>query len=200
MKNIYFILIIAIIGGIIGYITNKLAIKLIFRPINPIKIPILNIEILGLIPKRREEIAIKIGEVIEDEFVSLDDILDNLITEDDKFRFIDYIKGKVSNIIEEKASLIPSYIKSVIKSYIEDIIEKEVNESIDELINGITEKSHERVNIQKIVQQKIDELDLLQLENIILSISRNELKHIELLGLILGFMIGIVQGIITIFI
>ena len=31
-------------------------------------------------------------------------------------------------------------------------------------------------------------------------IVKNELRHIEVLGLILGFFIGIVQGIITIFI
>ena len=41
MNNIFRILILAIIGGLIGYITNVIAIKLIFRPINPIKIPIL---------------------------------------------------------------------------------------------------------------------------------------------------------------
>ena len=42
MSNILKILILAVIGGVIGYITNVLAIKLIFRPIKPIKIPILN--------------------------------------------------------------------------------------------------------------------------------------------------------------
>ena len=42
MNNIIRILILAIIGGLIGYITNVIAIKLIFRPINPIKIPIFN--------------------------------------------------------------------------------------------------------------------------------------------------------------
>ena len=36
MNNIIRILILAIIGGLIGYITNVIAIKLIFRPINPI--------------------------------------------------------------------------------------------------------------------------------------------------------------------
>ena len=169
-------------------------------PIKPIKIPLTNLEIIGLIPKRRKEIAIKIGEVIQDEFVSLDDILENLITEEDKVKAIQYIKCKVNSIIEEKATLIPSYIKSVIKSYIEDIIEKEVSDSIDELISEVGLKAHERVNIQQIVEEKIDNLDLIELENIILSIASNELKHIELLGLILGFIIGIIQGIITIFI
>ena len=64
MNNFTTILILTIVGGLIGWITNILAIKLMFRPINPIKIPILNIEILGLIPKRKNEIATNIGEVI----------------------------------------------------------------------------------------------------------------------------------------
>ncbi|CEO14071.1 DUF445 domain-containing protein [Paraclostridium sordellii] len=200
MSNIYIILLMGIIGGIIGYVTNKLAIKLIFRPINPVKIPIVNIEILGLIPKRKNEIAIKIGEIIQDEFISVDDILENLVTEDDKQKAVDYIKFKVSTIIDEKASLMPGYIKSIIKGYVDEIIEKEVNESIDELGSEIIEKAHQRINIQEIVENKVNELDLIELENIILSVANNELKHIELLGLILGFLIGIVQGIITIFI
>lgn len=55
MDNLIRILILAVIGGFIGYVTNVVAIRLIFRPIEPIKIPILNIEIVGLIPKRRAE-------------------------------------------------------------------------------------------------------------------------------------------------
>jgi len=79
MDNLIKILLLASIGGVIGYITNVVAIRLIFRPLNPIKIPILNTEIIGLIPKRREEIATNIAKIVEEEFLSLDDILDNVI-------------------------------------------------------------------------------------------------------------------------
>ena len=79
MNNFTTILILTIVGGLIGWITNILAIKLMFRPINPIKIPILNIEILGLIPKRKNEIATNIGEVISNELLSMDDILDQAL-------------------------------------------------------------------------------------------------------------------------
>ena len=41
MNSVIKILILATIGGLIGYITNVIAIKLIFRPIIPIKIPII---------------------------------------------------------------------------------------------------------------------------------------------------------------
>ncbi|MCI9060895.1 MULTISPECIES: DUF445 domain-containing protein [Romboutsia] len=200
MNNIIRVLILAIIGGLIGYITNVIAIKLIFRPINPIKVPIFNIEIIGMIPKRKKEIAINIGRIVEEQFLSIDEITNNLVTEQDKEYIIDYIKVKIKLILNEKMVLIPSTIRSLVQNYISEIIEDEVREGIDELCEEMIAKASNRINIKEIIENKINELDLYELEIIILQIVKNELRHIEILGLILGFFIGIVQGIITIFI
>lgn len=200
MNNIIRILILAIIGGLIGYITNVIAIKLIFRPINPIKIPILNIEIIGMIPKRKTEIATNIAKVVEEQFISVDEITDNMITEQDKQHIIDYIKVRVKLILSEKMTLIPSTIRNLVQNYVSEIIEDEIREGIDELSEEMIIKTKNRINIKEIIENKINELDLYELETIILQIVKNELRHIEVLGLILGFFIGIVQGIITIFI
>ena len=200
MNNIIRILILAIIGGLIGYITNVIAIKLIFRPINPIKKPILNIEIIGMIPKRKTEIATNIAKVVEEQFISVDEITDNIITEQDKQHIIDYIKVRVKLILSEKMTLIPSTIRNLVQNYVSEIIEDEIREGIDELSEEMIIKTKNRINIKEIIENKINELDLYELETIILQIVKNELRHIEVLGLILGFFIGIVQGIITIFI
>ena len=200
MNNIIRILILAVIGGLIGYITNVIAIKLIFRPINPIKIPILIIEIIGMIPKRKTEIATNIAKVVEEQFISVDEITDNIITEQDKQHIIDYIKVRVKLILSEKMTLIPSTIRNLVQNYVSEIIEDEIREGIDELSEEMIIKTKNRINIKEIIENKINELDLYELETIILQIVKNELRHIEVLGLILGFFIGIVQGIITIFI
>lgn len=200
MNNIIKILVLAVIGGLIGYITNVIAIKLIFRPINPIKIPILNIEIIGLIPKRKVEIATNIGTIIEDQFLSVDEIIDDMITHKDKQDIIDYIKVKINLMLNEKMTLIPSTIRSLAQNYISEIIEEEIREAIDDVSEEIISKAKSRINIKEIVENKINELDLYELESIILQIVKNELKHIEILGFILGLFIGVIQGIITIFI
>lgn len=200
MINIIRILILAIIGGLIGYLTNVVAIKLIFRPINPIKIPILNIEIMGMIPKRKSEIAATIGQIISEQFLSIDEIIDGIITDEDKDNITNYIKLKIKLILDEKMTLIPGTIKLLVQNYISDIIEDEIKSSIDELSEEIIIKANNRINIEEIVKNKINELDLYELEEIILTIVKNELRHIEILGLILGFFIGIIQGIITVFI
>lgn len=200
MNDIFRILILAVIGGLIGYITNVIAIKLIFRPINPIKIPILNVEIIGMIPKRKLEIANNVAQVIEEQFFSFDDIIENVITEQDKQIIIDYIKVRIKLVLNEKLGLIPSSIRNLVQNYISEVIEDEIRCGVNELSEELIIKANNRINIKEIVENKINELDLYELETIILQIIKKELKQIEVLGLILGFFIGIIQGIITIFI
>ena len=196
MNTLITIIVLAIIGGIIGWITNILAIKLIFRPINPIKIPIINIEILGLIPKRKKEIAENIGQVVANELVSIDDIIHDAFTEEDKAKLTTYVQDKIKNIINEKLNFIPAPFKMIITPKIDSIIDEEVSPAINELSDDMISKIKDRVEIETIVTEKINDLDLLELERIITSVAKKELKHIEILGLILGLVIGLIQGIV----
>lgn len=199
MNNFTTILILTIVGGLIGWITNILAIKLLFRPINPINIPILNIEILGLIPKRKNEIASNIGEVISNELLSIDDILNQALKNSDRENFNSYIIDKIKNIINEKLNIIPMPFRMMASPYIDEILNKEVPSAINEISTDLLNKAKENVNIQEIVEKKINELDLEKLEDIIIKVAKKELKHIEILGLVLGAIIGVLQGILVIF-
>ncbi|WP_291651405.1 DUF445 family protein [Clostridium sp.] len=199
MNNFITILILTIVGGLIGWITNILAIKLLFRPIKPIKIPILNIEILGLIPKRKNEIAANIGEVISNELLSMDDILDQALNNSNGENFNSYITDKIKNIINEKLNIIPIPFRMMATPYIDEILNKEVPNAVDEISVDLLDKAKENVNIQEIVEEKINQLDLEKLEDIIIKVAKKELKHIEILGLVLGAIIGVLQGVLVIF-
>ncbi len=195
------IAILAIIGGLIGWITNVLAIKLIFRPIQAIKIPVIGYEIQGIIPKRREELAKSVGETIERELISIEEILERLLENQDKSEIIYTIRSKIDQVINRKMpSFFPKSIKEMILSYVNDIIEQELEPTMDEVMQKIADKAMISVKIGEMVEQKINELDLVQLEKIVIEISNRELKQIEILGGILGFFIGIVQGIVVYFI
>lgn len=194
------ILFMAIIGGIIGYITNVVAIKMLFKPYEPIKIPLTNIEIMGLIPRRRAEIAKNVAETVKRELLSEDDIFNGIIKDEDKEEIASYINSKIGNIISEKAIFLPSSLVSKINGYISDIVDKEVGNAIDELGSTFVEKAKNRVDIEKIIEDRINEFDIEYIEEMTVRIAKKELKHIEFLGLILGFLIGIVQGLITLII
>ena len=196
MNKIFIILILSLVGGIIGWLTNILAIKLMFRPINPIKIPILNIEILGLIPKRKNEIAENIGEVVATELLSIDDLINESFSEEDKENLILTAKEKIKSVINAKITLIPMPFRMMATPYIDKIVDNEVGPMIENMGEDLLLKIKDKVNIQKIVEEKIKALDLIELEAIIIKVAKKELKHIEILGFVLGALIGLIQAVV----
>ncbi|WP_425448179.1 DUF445 domain-containing protein [Dethiothermospora halolimnae] len=190
-------IILAVIGALIGWLTNILAIKLIFRPLLPVRIPIIGIKFQGLIPKRREEIALSIGEVIETELLSINDIINKLIEEENISEIKELIKEKIGDVVEKKLpSIIPSAFKGSIFKYINQMIDDEGDRILKDMAEKMINKATDKISLSKIVEDKINEFELEKMEEIVMSIAKRELKHIEVLGGILGFLIGVVQGII----
>lgn len=186
-----------VVGAVIGWLTNVLAIKMLFRPIIPFKIPLLNITIQGLIPMRRHDISKSIGEVVEKELISINEIFDKLVTEENKQEAIVIIKEKLLKVIDYKIpAIIPFSIKSKIIDYFEEQINKDAMSILDSSIDGIISKSVHNINIGEMVEQKINELELLNMEKLILNLTSRELKYIELLGGLLGGIIGLFQALI----
>jgi len=58
----------------------------------------------------------------------------------------------------------------------------------------------ETVSFQSIVEDRINGFSLERLEQMIMEVSSRELKHIEILGGVLGFLIGLVQALVIYFI
>ncbi len=190
----------ACVGALIGWITNILAIKFIFRPLQPIQIPILNIRIQGLIPKRQAELAKSIGQIVESELISMEEILHYFPIDESKQSIISSIKAKIKDIVEKKLPFfIPASFKKLIYEYIEDILEGEAERGLEELAKKMMTQMKGNVKIAQMIEQKINGFKLDKLESLILSIAKKELRHIEILGGILGFFIGLAQGLIVLF-
>ncbi|WP_066504282.1 DUF445 domain-containing protein [Abyssisolibacter fermentans] len=199
--NIVLVLSMSIIGAIIGWITNIIAIKLIFRPYKAIKIPVINFELQGLIPKRRIDIAKSIGDVVEEELLDIKEIFETIIDEKEIRSIQKSIKIKILKILDEKMpSIIPSMFKSSIKTYVSDLVDKEGHKMIEEFIQEAMDKAIDKICISQLVEEKINSFDIAKIEEIIISLAKKELKHIEVLGGVLGFIIGLFQGIIVLLI
>ncbi|HZK34762.1 MAG TPA: DUF445 family protein [Bacillota bacterium] len=191
------ITIMAIVGALIGWFTNYLAIKLIFRPYDPWRIPILGISIQGLIPKRRQELAVSIAKTVEEQLFSTEDIINRLVEGENKREIIWAIKYRILKVIRVRMpAIVPSAITDVIVKKIGAILDTELESLFDTMVEDALEKAVEKVNIEKIVEDKINSLDIRELEGLIIGIASRELKHIEVLGGVLGFMIGLFQGLI----
>jgi uncharacterized membrane protein YheB (UPF0754 family) len=192
--NIVFL---SVIGALIGWITNKIAIRLIFRPINPVVIPVLKITIQGILPSRKEEIAKSIGDIVETELVSLNDIINMYKTPENIEDIKTKLRTNISLVLDDKLSTtIAAPFKKYIIKFVDGLVEKESEKFIENIIRDFSNEIPERISLSKSIEDKINGFDMRHLEKMIISIAGRELKHIEELGALLGFIIGILQGLI----
>lgn len=190
------LLVMGVTGGIIGWITNLLAIKLLFKPVNPVNL-LFGIKLQGILPARKEAIAKSLGEIIEKDLVSSHEIVENLISEKDIVKLKEGIVKNVVIILKDKLPVfLHSFTDNKIKKKIDDFMKKEGDKYIREMIYKTLDNSIENVSISNIVTEKILSLDLIGFEALVIEIVRKELRYIEVMGAVLGFIIGIIQGVI----
>ena len=183
-----------VVGGLIGWMTNVIAIKLLFRPLLPVRVPLTNFHIIGLIPQRRLDIARNIGQTVHNELISMDEIGERLLTDENRAWMTAEIKGKIASVIDDKMSILPSGLKMMAMGMLGDVVDREIAVFIDEKSGELVKKAGENVNIGEMVEEKINQFELEKIEEIILSVAKSELKHIEVLGGVLGAAIGLFQA------
>lgn len=192
------ILLIAAISGFIGYMTNVFAIKALFRPYVPFRLG--PIAFQGLIPKRKDELAEKVAEIVGQEFLSQDDLMDRLISREDEKYFTEFIANRINQVVIEKTSFLPSAFQYKLVGAVNTQIEQESPRLFEDFKSMAENQIQEKVDVSAIIQEKIQALDLAQMEELVLRVSHKELKAIEWLGLIMGAAIGLIQGIITVYV
>ncbi|KJR44011.1 membrane protein containing DUF445, transmembrane [Candidatus Magnetoovum chiemensis] len=188
---------IPVISAFIGWLTNFVAIRMLFRPHKAYKLGFISIQ--GLIPKRKEKIARKMAETVEGHLFSKEDITKVLAANNDN-TFKDIISNKVDDLIQNKLfafnPMIAAFINDSIKDKIKEVLVQELISTMPDIALKIETVLEEELSIQDVVYEKINDFDFIKLEQIILSIASRELKAIELWGAALGFLIGCLQVLI----
>ena len=185
-----------LVGTLIGWFTNYLAIKLLFRPYKEMNF--LFFKIQGLIPKRRAEISLNIADVVEKELISVDDIAEKIeeidISDGVIDRLLDKVIGeKLQKNILDKNPLLKMIINDSVIQKIKSYFKKSILENKEEIVEEIIKIAKEKINFREIILDKMENFSLQEIEEIILRISKNELKHIEIIGGVLGGIIAVFQ-------
>lgn len=190
------------IGAMIGWITNYIAIKMLFRPYKEMNF--LFFKIQGLIPKRRSEIAISIADTVQKELISLKDITSSLNADELEEKMgtvIDKIlEEKLESEITKKFPMLAMFLSDEIINKIKAMIKTSILENKETIINMFTSYLEEKVDFKKIIIENVEAFSLEKLEEITYSLAKKELKHIEVIGAILGGIIGIFQFAISLFV
>ena len=190
------------IGAMIGWITNYVAIKMLFRPYKEINFGLFKIQ--GLIPKRKHEIAISIADTVQKELISLKDVTSTLDGEELEARMGSMIDKILDEKLEEeltkKFPMLAMFMSGDMLKKIKNMIKTSILENKDTIIGMFSNYLEEKVSFREIIITNVDRFSLEKLEDITYSLAKKELKHIEVVGAILGGIIGFFQFGVSLFI
>ena len=196
------LLVMVLISGAIGWITNWVAIKMLFRPHKEINFGLFKIQ--GLIPKRKAEIGTGIASIIQNELISVKDVISNIDREEFSKRLNSLIDDVLDNNLKkkmkEKFPLLQMFFTDKGAKDVGNTIKDIVMENQEKIFEIFSNYAEENIDFEVIISDKISNFSLDKLEEIITLLANKELKHIEVIGAILGMIIGAVQYLITLII
>jgi uncharacterized membrane protein YheB (UPF0754 family) len=188
------IILIPTIAALIGWITNFIAIRMLFRPRTPINLGVCTLH--GLVPKRQAEIARSIGDVVARDLISHDDITSVLKLPETKGKISSEIEQEIDGFIRgfaEQNPMVGMFLQGEALIKVRSALITQLEERTPRLIEHVITAVEDKVDFQKIVESKVATLELDRLEELINRVASRELRTIELLGGVLGFLVGILQ-------
>jgi uncharacterized membrane protein YheB (UPF0754 family) len=193
------ILSIPLISAFIGWFTNWIAIKMLFHPRLPVKV--LGLTIQGIFPKRQHQFAQKLGKLVSEELLSFKDIEAKITDGSNLKQVMPIVETHIDNFLRNKLAaempIISMFIGDKTIEQLKSVFMKELESIFPVLMTSYMEKLKHELDLEAIVTEKVSNFSSDKLEEILQAIMSKEFRFIEVIGAILGFLIGIVQVFIT---
>lgn len=192
MNTTYFV--IPVVTALIGWLTNVVAVKMLFHPRRPINF--LFFKLHGVIPKRHDDLARSIADLFERELLSNEELaghLEKLELDDDVLELLD---GRLRTGITDFAKGIPMAAMFLNDSMVEKIagkLKSQVVQMLPELKTRLAATVSRTLDLRNLIEEKVLGFSVRKLEGIVMRVATKELHTVEILGGVLGLIIGLVQ-------
>ncbi|MFZ7131829.1 MAG: DUF445 domain-containing protein [Eubacteriales bacterium] len=139
------------LGALIGYITNKIAVEMLFRPLKPIMIGKLHIPFTpGIIPKEKKRLGKAIGDAVGNDLLTMESIKETLLSE----KIENEIKKQVDSILEN-LSRDASSVKSTLYLHLDEFVITRLEEGIKSAVTKKISYGLITMNLGAIIAEEV---------------------------------------------
>ncbi|MEL6536332.1 MAG: DUF445 family protein [Bacteroidota bacterium] len=183
------------IAALTGYITNFIAVKMLFHPRNPVNLGFMTIQ--GIFPKRQGLLAERLGAIVSQELFSVEDVKQEIGQPEVQTKLTGVIENRIDLFLQEKLPasmpMLAMFLNDDTKGKIKTTLMEEFEQMLPGLVDTLGNELEARIDVAEVVKEKVSNFSSDKLEEILYSIMKKEFRFIEILGGILGFLIGLIQ-------
>lgn len=195
----YWLILIPLISGFIGWVTNWVAIKMLFHPRNPVNI--LGIKVQGIFPKRQDQFAEKLGKLVSRELLSFDEIEAKITNPDNLKQVLPQVETHIDHFLRVKLSdsmpMISMFIGDKTIEKLKAVFMEELEILFPKIMKDYSGTLKQQLDLEAIVTDKVKAFSSDKLEEILYQVMAREFRFVEIIGAVLGFLIGMFQVAIT---
>ncbi|MEI6263609.1 MAG: DUF445 family protein [Sphingobacteriia bacterium] len=193
------IYLIPFISAFIGWFTNWIAIKMLFHPKEPKKI--FGITFHGIFPKRQKQFAEKLGKLVSNELLSFKDIEEKISNPANISKLMPFVEAHIDHFLRvklaEQMPVISMFIGDKTINQLKEVFITELTDLFPVIMKNYMNNLQEDLDLEKIVTQKVAGFSSDKLEQILNDIMAKEFRFVEIIGGVLGFLIGLLQVLLT---
>eukprot|EP01138_Halocafeteria_seosinensis_P014505 gb/GECG01014808.1/.p1 GENE.gb/GECG01014808.1/~~gb/GECG01014808.1/.p1 ORF type:complete len:465 (+),score=43.75 gb/GECG01014808.1/:1-1395(+) len=187
-----------VFGFVVGWFTNYLALKVIFRPVDPVFLCGGRVKLHGLFLTRQHEVAENYSEIVQDKILGADNLIESLLHGPGKH--------EVSRLISENMSqAVDNYIgsgKSIISytlgdkqyEFLKVDFAHQVNKALPALFMSMQDFMLESLHVKSTLQERMKNMSSKDFEQLLHPVFEQDEWKLILLGGVLGCAIGGVQA------
>ena len=184
-----------ILAALVGWITNFLAIKMLFHPHQPKKI--LGITFHGVFPKRQPQIAENLGSLVANELLSMKDVAQKIEDLSTQPEALDAVGKRIEKTIRGKLisafPMLSMFLTDDMIVKVTNLFKGELEDFLKESAQELAGKMEKSVDIQALVREKVQAFSSNKIEELLVGFMAQEFRFIERIGAVLGFLIGCFQ-------
>ena len=184
-----------LIAALIGWMTNYIPVKMLFHPKEPKKI--LGLTFHGVFPKRQHALAEKLGQLVAEELFSISDVsakIREFATSDEAMNEVGKrIEMTIRNKLVQAFPMLAMFLSDEMVEKVTGLFKNELKAFLAVTSQGMGEKLEENLNVQEMVKDRVNAFSSEKLEELLNQLMKKEFKFIELVGAVLGFLIGCIQ-------
>jgi len=185
-----------LVGGLIGWVTNALAVKMLFHPQQPWRLGPLTIQ--GVFPKRKAALAERLGAVIEAELLGPGEI-GAMLRDPAMARVVhetleDYVEKLIGESLPRAVPMVAVFLSPDMVARLKGMLVPELEKMLPELMDKASANIEARLDIKEHIRAKVESFSMDRLEDMLQAIMQKEFRFIEVSGGILGALIGLAQA------
>jgi uncharacterized membrane protein YheB (UPF0754 family) len=195
----YWLLLIPFISAFIGWFTNWIAIKMLFHPRLPKHF--LGMTFHGIFPKRQKQFAEKLGKLVSQELLSFSDIEAKVSNPENVKKMMPLVETHLDDFLRNKLGkampVLSMFIGDKTINQLKTVFMDELQTLFPAVMKNYMSQLQSDLDLEKIVVDKVSNFSSDKLEEILLAIMSKEFRFVEVIGGVLGFIIGLLQVLLT---